>query len=84
MTLQIMLYLYPSFAKVSVKPTCDNFAAMEVHQPGSRVITSSHFTGIIALAEIAKQPGRRSSINDPAILLLAKVWPRSMRALSMS
>ena len=54
MTLQIMLYLYPSLAKVSVKPTCDSFAATQKHQLGSLVIASAVFTGIIALSENAK------------------------------
>lgn len=31
MTLHNMLYLYPSFANVSVNPTCESFAAGEVN-----------------------------------------------------
>lgn len=82
MTLAMMLYLAPSLARVSVKPTWPNFAALSsqscrIHNERPRKV----HTRVVSLSEIAEQTSGRSSVDDTAILLLAEMRESSSCAL---
>jgi len=82
MTLQRMLYLRPSFASVSVKPTRASFAAGRI---------SRHFkecykvhTRVVGLSKRAKQASSRRRANQASVLLFPEVRPCRVCALVCS
>lgn len=84
-TLQRILYLMPSLASDSVKPTCASLAAV---RSSAQCLASLHLhpppTRVIALPKAPKQPRRARRVDHTSILLLPEMWPRSFRALVCS
>lgn len=69
----MMLYLAPSLARVSVKPTWPSLAASLVSHVSSD--TDTTHTRVVSLTEATEQTGGRSSVHNTAILLFTEVGP---------
>lgn len=84
MTLQRMLYLKPSFARVSVKPTRASLAAVLCVSTCACLEILVRLTRVVRLAERAEKTSGRGGADEPAILLFPEVRPCSSCALVCS
>lgn len=81
MTLAMMLYLAPSFARVSVKPTWPSLAARKrLADVQLNSIIRKH-TRVVGLSEVTEETGSRGCVDDTAKLLFPEVRPSSLCAL---
>lgn len=80
-TLAMMLYLIPSLARVSVKPTWPNLAAIQCQPGPASDNRTQSLTGVVSLAKATEQTCSRSRVDNTTILLFPEVRPSSLCAL---
>lgn len=76
-TLHKMLYLMPSLASVSVKPTWASLAAAgcQSNRGFTPALQMGALTRVICLTKVAKQASSRRCVDNATVLLFPEVWP---------